>query len=122
METSCSCKDNLHPQGTPPAPAALAAVSCCCASSGSSEKSRNLPGSYEITSFLPKISGLETPLKNRRSKNQEHLDSKQLSWICSTRNPSSTIFGKTKNKNTKSLMSNKRICAENLVPLTFQRI
>lgn len=118
----CSCKDNLHPRGLQQPLQPWQLCPAAWGSSVASEKSRHLPGSYNITSFLTKISGLEIPLKNRRSKNQEHLGSKQLSWICSTRNPSSTIFGKTKNKNTKCLMSNKRICAENLVLLTFKRI
>lgn len=71
---------------------------------------------------MTKINVVEMTLTNRRSKNQELMDSKQLSWICSTRNPSSSIFENSKNKNTKSLMSNKRIYVENLVLLTFKRI
>lgn len=72
--------------------------------------------------IMTKINVVEMTLTNRRSKNQELMDSKQLSWICSTRNPSSSIFENSKNKNTKSLMSNKRIYVENLVLLTFKRI
>lgn len=50
------------------------------------------------------------------------MDPKQLSWIRITKNPSNSIFENTRNKNIKSLMSNKRIYVENLVLLTFKSV
>lgn len=60
-------------------------------------------------------------LRNPRSKTQQHIEPKQLYWLCSTRNPSNSIWGNSKNKNVKTL-NNKSIYVENLVFVAFKSI
>lgn len=59
--------------------------------------------------------------RNPRSKTEQHIDPKQLYWLCITRNPSNSIWGNNKNKNVKTL-SNKTIYVEKLVFVAFKNI
>lgn len=67
-----------------------------------------------------KIQCFRNEPKNPRSKTEQHMDHKQLSWIHITKNPPNNIF--EKNKNIISLINTKSIYVENLLLPTYQSV